>query len=494
MSNYQIVIGLEVHVELKTETKAFCSCKNEFGGVPNTHCCPVCIGLPGALPVLNKTAVEYCIRAGLALGCKINPYATFERKNYFYPDLAKAYQISEAEYPICLGGGLEVSASNKARDEPDSSGSGNDLNKKSGDSMKFIRLNRIHLEEDAGKLVHDNMGTLVDYNRGGVPLIEIVTEPDMSGADEALDFLNKLKTAIIYTGVSDCKMQEGRLRCDVNVSVNKLNEPLGTRTEMKNLNSFSAVRRAINFESKRQIDELEKGNKIVQETRRWDDMVGKSYPMRSKEDAQDYRYFPDPDILPIEISSKYIEKIRKDLPEMPWQLGAKFIKEYGLSAYDAGLITSDKAYSDLFLGVLNAFNEPKFVLNFIVSEIFRKVNALGLDDVEIPLKSETLAKLLKLYHAKVISQATTRELLSTVWESNADPEVLVKEQNLGQVSDTGELEKILAELLVANPKAAEQLRAGDEKVYGFFIGQTMRKTGGKASASVVRDILGKLIK
>ena len=470
--NYEIVIGLEVHSELKTQTKVFCTCKNEFGGEPNTRCCPVCVGLPGSLPVLSKVAVEYCIKAGLALGCKINPYAVFERKNYFYPDLSKAYQISQLEYPICLGGGLDIGE---------------------GAEKRFIRLNRIHLEEDAGKLVHGNMGTLVDYNRGGVPLIEIVTEPDIHSADEAIDFLNKLKSALVYTGVSDCKMQEGSLKCDVNVSVNKPGQPWGTRTEMKNLNSFSAIKRAIQYESKRQMDELNNGNKIVQETRRWDDNSGKSYAMRTKEDSQDYRYFPDPDILPISIDEKYVAEIQKSLPKMPWELRDKFVADYGLSEYDANLITSDKAYCDLFLEAIKDFNQPKFVLNFIVSEIFKKVNAAGGDDVEIPLLPETLAKLLKLYYNKVISQATTRELLNAVWESNADPEAIVKEQNLASVSDSGALEAILNELVEANPKATEQLKSGDEKIYAFFIGQTMRKTGGKADAAAVRETLNKII-
>ncbi|MCL2540381.1 MAG: Asp-tRNA(Asn)/Glu-tRNA(Gln) amidotransferase subunit GatB [Firmicutes bacterium] len=467
--SYEIVIGLEIHCELKTKTKAFCSCRNEFGAEPNVNVCPGCLGMPGTLPALNKTAVEYCIRAGLAVGCKISRYSAFERKHYFYPDLPNAYQVSQLEYPLCIGGGLTL------------------------DSGKFVRLNRIHLEEDAGKLLHGPYGTRVDLNRAGVPLIEIVTEPDLRSADEAVEFLAKLKSALLTTGVSDCKMQEGRLRCDVNVSVNKPGDKWGTRIEMKNLASFSAIKRAITYEAKRQMDELDKGNTFVQATRRWDDKDGKSYPMRDKETSNDYRYFPDANIIPINVEPSYVESIRKTLPEMPWELKERLQKELGLSEYDARTITSDKAYSDLYLNVLKTFNEPKFVLNFIMGEVFKKLNALGQDDIEIPLKPEILAKLLKLYHGKTIAQATARELLDEIWESNADPEQIVKDRNLAQVSDSGALEAILQKLVADNPKAAEQLKMGDPKVNQFFIGQTMKATGGKANPAVVLEVLNKII-
>ena len=386
MSEYNTVIGLEVHSELNTKTKCFCGCKNEFGSNPNTHTCPVCTAMPGALPVLNRDAVERAILMGLAVGCRINNYSVFERKNYFYPDLSKAYQISQLEYPLCVGGGIEIEVDGK---------------------KKFIRLNRIHLEEDAGKLIHSNAGTLVDYNRGGVPLIEIVSEPDMSSAEEAVAYLQKLRSTLLYVGVSDCKMQEGSIRFDVNISVNKDGEPLGTRTELKNLNSFRAVLKAIKYEANRQIEELEAGRAIVQETRRWDDEKGRTYSMRSKEDSQDYRYFPDPDLIPLDVKPEYIDTIRARLPKLAPQRIEEY-KSWGLTEQDAKLLTDEREYADFFEAVLKEFNEPKFVCNWITAEVFKKLNAIEDEEKKIPVNPSELASMLKLYKDGEINQAGAR--------------------------------------------------------------------------------------
>lgn len=471
MSEYNTVIGLEVHSELNTKTKCFCGCKNEFGDKPNTNTCPVCTAMPGALPVLNRDAVERAILMGLAVGCRINNYSVFERKNYFYPDLSKAYQISQLEYPLCVGGGLEIEVDGK---------------------KKFIRLNRIHLEEDAGKLIHSNAGTLVDYNRGGVPLIEIVSEPDMSSAEEAVAYLQKLRSTLLYVGVSDCKMQEGSIRFDVNISVNKDGEPLGTRTELKNLNSFKAVLRAIKYESARQIEELEAGRAIIQETRRWDDEKGRTYSMRTKEDSQDYRYFPDPDLIPLNVTSEYIESIRARLPKLAPQRIDEYIS-WGLTEQDATLITSEREYADFFEAVLKEFNEPKFVCNWITAEVFKKLNALEEDDRKISVKPSELASMLKLYKNGEINQAGARKIFDVIWEKGGDPEKLVEELGLKQLNDTGALKEILQKIVNDNPKAVKELKDGNEKTMAFFVGQAMRATAGKANPKMVADIVKELI-
>lgn len=470
---YKVVIGLEVHSELKTQTKCFCACENKFGGEPNTHCCPVCVGMPGALPVLNRKAVEYAIKAGLSVGCSINEYSVFERKNYFYPDLAKAYQISQLEYPLCVGGGVEIEV---------------DGNK------KFIRLNRIHLEEDAGKLIHSKEGTMIDYNRGGVPLIEIVSEPDISSAEEAVAYLQKLKSTLLYLGVSDCKMQEGSLRCDVNLSLHKEGEPFGIRTEMKNLNSFRAVYRAIKYEALRQEEELEAGRKIIQETRRWDDNAGKSYSMRTKEDAQDYRYFPDPDIIPISVEKTYIEEIRKTLPKLAADRAKDYVQKLGLTEKDARLLTDDKYISDYFEDVLKTFNEPKFVCNWILGEVFKKLNTIEEEDAQILISPQNMAKLLKMYHSDQIGQKVARTLLDDLWGTEQDPEVFVKEKGLLQNNDVGGLKEVIKTIMQNNPKAVEELKSGNQKTMAFFVGQTMKATGGKANPKLVNEIVNKLIK
>ncbi len=472
MSEYNTVIGLEVHSELNTKTKCFCGCRNEFGGEPNTHCCPVCTAMPGALPVLNRDAVERAILMGLAVGCKINNYSVFERKNYFYPDLCKAYQISQLEYPLCLGGGLEIEVDGK---------------------KKFIRLNRIHLEEDAGKLIHSNQGTLVDYNRGGVPLIEIVSEPDMNSAEEAVAYLEKLRSTLLYVGVSDCKMQEGSIRFDVNISVNKPGEPLGTRTELKNLNSFRAVLHAIRYESQRQIEVLENGGEIIQETRRWDDEKGKTYSMRTKEDSQDYRYFPDPDLVPLTVTDEYIESIRAKLPELAPARKARYI-ELGLSEQDAVLLTNEKKYADFFEAVIHDFDEPKFVCNWITAEVFKKLNAIEEEEKTIPVDPAALAKMLKMYKSDEINQAGARKIFDILWNEGGDPEELVGKLGLKQMNDSGALREVIQKIVDANPKAVQELRDGNSKTMAFFVGQAMKATQGKANPKMVNEIVNELIK
>lgn len=470
MQEYDIVIGLEVHSELKTNTKVFCSCKNQFGQAPNTNCCPVCVGLPGALPVLNKKAVELVIKAGLTMDCEINNLAVFERKNYFYPDLAKAYQISQLVRPICIGGHI-------------------DLNGKS------VRLNRIHLEEDAGKLVHSTaaIGTLIDYNRGGVPLMELVTEPDISSADEAVEFLTKLRQRLIYAGVAECKMEQGGMRCDVNISVKKKGaKEFGQRTEMKNLNSFKSVYRAINYESKRQIEVLENGGKIVQETRKWDDNHGRSISMRKKETSSDYRYFPDPDLLAVEISREDVENIRKTLPLMPEELKEQYMANYGLSEYESDILTKDKELSDYFNDTLSHFDNPKEVANWILTEILNRVK--DEESAKIKISPCDLAKILKLVEDKTVTRTNAKEMLTRVWENGEDVDTLAKEYG-GNISDET-LKSLVEKIISSNPKAVEDYKTSDtpEKVFRWFTGQVMKETRGKANAKLAEEFIRELLK
>lgn len=470
MQEYDIVIGLEVHSELKTNTKVFCSCKNQFGQAPNTNCCPVCVGLPGALPVLNKKAVELVIKAGLTMDCEINNLAVFERKNYFYPDLAKAYQISQLVRPICIGGHI-------------------DLNGKS------VRLNRIHLEEDAGKLVHSTaaIGTLIDYNRGGVPLMELVTEPDISSADEAVEFLTKLRQRLIYAGVAECKMEQGGMRCDVNISVKKKGaKEFGQRTEMKNLNSFKSVYRAINYESKRQIEVLENGGKIVQETRKWDDNHGRSISMRKKETSSDYRYFPDPDLLAVEISREDVENIRKTLPLMPEELKEQYMANYGLNEYESDILTKDKELSDYFNDTLSHFDNPKEVTNWILTEILNRVK--DEESAKIKISPCDLAKILKLVEDKTVTRTNAKEMLTRVWENGEDVDTLAKEYG-GNISDET-LKSLVEKIILSNPKAVEDYKTSDtpEKVFRWFTGQVMKETRGKANAKLAEEFIRELLK
>ncbi len=471
MKDYEVTIGLEVHAELKTNTKCFCSCKNEFGGEPNTHCCPVCVGMPGALPVINKKAVELTIKAGLCMGCDINDIAVFERKNYFYPDLSKAYQISQLVRPICLHGGVKL------------------------DSGKFIRLNRIHLEEDAGKLVHksETVGTLIDYNRGGVPLIEMVSEPDMSSPEEALEFLGKLRENLIYADIAECKMQEGGMRCDVNVSIReKGQKEYGTKVEMKNINSFKAVERAIKFEVERQKDILENGGTVRQETRRWDDVLGESSSMRSKEDSKDYRYFPDPDILAIEIPRENVEKIRKELPLLPAERKEKYIGEFGLSLYDTNLLLSEKVYSNFFDECVKFYNKPKSIVNWIQSQVLSLIK--DEEEKEIKISASNLTKIIEMLEKKEISQQDSRTLFAKCWEEDIDAKEFAKSSGMLSTLSENELEKIMDEVISENPKACEDFKTTPDKVMPFFIGQVMKKTKGKANSEVVRKYFTEKLK
>ena len=467
MQDYDIVIGLEVHSELKTNSKVFCSCKNQFGQEPNTNCCPVCVGLPGALPVLNKKAVELVIKAGLTMDCEINDIAVFERKNYFYPDLTKAYQISQLVKPICVGGHIDL-------------------------ENKTVRLNRIHLEEDAGKLVHSTaaIGTLIDYNRGGVPLMELVTEPDISSADEAVEFLTKLRQRLIYAGVAECKMEQGGMRCDVNISVKKRGSlELGERTEMKNLNSFKSVYRAINYEANRQIEVLKNGGKIVQETRKWDDNHNRSISMRKKETSSDYRYFPDPDMLAVEIPREDVEALRKTLPLMPEELKARYISEYGLSEYESEILTRENHLSDYFNKTISFYNNPKEVCNWILTEILSRIES----SENISISPENLAKLLKLVESKEVTRTNAKEMLSRIMENGEEIEALIKEYG-GGVDETA-LKALVENIVTSNSKAVEDYKTSDtpEKVFRWFTGQVMKETKGKANASKAEEFIRELL-
>ncbi len=465
---YDVVIGLEVHCELKTNTKCFCGCKNEFGSDPNSNCCPVCLGFPGALPVLNKTAVKYAVMAGLAFDCTINNYSVFERKNYFYPDLSKAYQISQLEYPLCINGKVNINVNG---------------------NKKTIRLNRIHLEEDAGKLVHDGVGgTVVDYNRGGVPLIEIVTEPDISSAEEAVAFLETLKNTISYTGISDVKMEEGSLRCDVNLSVKpKGSDKLGTRTEMKNLNSFKAVYRAINYEQRRQIEEIEDGNKIIQQTLRWDDSIGETKSMRNKEDSQDYRYFPDPDLLPVKITDSEIENIKNSLPVLPTKRFENYL-ELGLSEYDANLLISSKTISDFFNEVNKQVNNAKLVANWVINEVLRKT-----EDNNILISVQNFSELLIMVSKSEISSTAGKQVLEQLWGTNKTAAEVVEKLGLKQISNTDELKQIVQAAINNNPKSVADYKGGNEKAIGFLVGQVMKESKGKANPQIVNKLLKELL-
>ena len=435
-NDYEVVIGLEVHAELSTKTKIFCSCPTEFGAAPNTHVCPVCMAMPGTLPVLNEKVVEYAVKAGLATNCEISRNSKNDRKNYYYPDLPKSYQISQFDKPLCEHGYVEIDTPN---------------------GKKKIRLLRIHIEEDAGKLNHDDFGggSLVDLNRAGVPLIEMVSEPDLRSAEEVEAYMRKLKSILEYIEVSDCKMQEGSLRADVNVSVHKPGEPFGTRTEMKNMNSFRSIVRAIEYEVERQIDVLEDGGKIEQETLRWDDVSGKTFPMRDKEDAQDYRYFPDPDLVAIKLSEEYIENIKNTLPELPESRKERYLKEYQLSEKDAKLITASKYLSDLFEKAIEVCHNPKAVCNWIISDISRILNETEMEPIAIPFDANQLGKLVVLIDKGTISSSIGKKVLVELFENPRDPEEIIKEKGWIQISDEGAIKEVVMKILEANPQSVE---------------------------------------
>ena len=469
-NDYEVVIGLEVHAELSTKTKIFCSCPTEFGGEPNTHCCPVCMAMPGALPVLNKKVVEYAIKAGLATNCSITRECKNDRKNYFYPDLPKSYQISQFDLPLCTKGYVEI---------------------ENEDGVKPIRLVRIHIEEDAGKLNHDEYGrgSLVDLNRAGVPLIEIVSEPDLRSTDEVDKYLKKLKSILEYIEVSDCKMQEGSLRADVNVSVRKKGaKEFGTRTEMKNMNSFRSITRAIEYEAERQVEVLEKGGKIDQETLRWDEVSGRTFSMRDKEDAQDYRYFPEPDLAIIKISDKMIENIKKTLPEMPESRRERYIKEFKLPEYDSNILTSSKYLSDMFEEATKICNNPKAVSNWIMSDITGILNEREQEPTDIPFTAEHLGKLIILIDKGTISTKIAKQVVAELFENPKDPEEIIKEKGWIQISDEGAIKEVVLKILEANPQSIIDYKAGRDRALGFLVGQAMKETKGKANPQLLNKL------
>lgn len=471
---YETVIGLEVHVELKTRSKVFCSCSTAFGAAPNTQVCPVCLGLPGVLPVLNEKAVEFAIKAALALNCQIAEYSKFDRKNYFYPDMPKNYQISQYDLPLASGGYVEIEVNGE---------------------KKRIRIKRLHLEEDTGKLLHSAdvaaaESSLVDFNRAGVPLIEIVSEPDIRSPEEAKLYLTKLKSIIEYTGVSDVKMQEGSLRCDANVSIRPRGaSEFGTRTEIKNMNSFRAVQRGLEYEVERQKNVVEAGGKVVQETRHWDESRGITVPLRSKEEAHDYRYFPEPDLVPLVISRERVEEIRSQLPELPDARKARLMASYNLPAYDAEVLTSSKALGDFFDATVALYPEAKTVSNWMMSELMKYLNANNLEIQEIPLTPKDLADLLKLIDQGTISGKIAKTVFEEMCATGQPPEKIVREKGLIQITDEGAIAQVVAEVIAANPQSVADYRAGKEKALTFLVGQVMKATRGKANPEAVNRIL-----
>lgn len=471
MKVYETVIGLEVHVELATKSKIFCSCTAQFGGEPNTHVCPVCSGMPGTLPVLNKQVVEFAMAAGLALNCKITRNCKFDRKNYFYPDLPKAYQISQLYLPLCRDGWIEI---------------------ETAAGKKKIRIHEIHMEEDAGKLIHDPWEdcTLVDFNRCGVPLIEIVSEPDMRSAEEVIAYLEKLRLILQYLGVSDCKMQEGSLRADINLSVREAGtETFGTRTEMKNMNSFKAIARAIEGERKRQIEVLEYGKKVIQETRRWDDNKDTSFAMRSKEDAQDYRYFPEPDIPPLEISDEWINAIRASLPELRDEKMLRYEREYEIPAYDASIITSSKRLADIFEETVALCGKPKEVSNWLMVETMRLLKEQEMDPEEIPFTPGQLSALIRMVDQGKINRTVAKEVFEKIFKENINPAEYVEQHGLGMVADDGLLRSVIQKIIGDNPQSVADYKNGKTKAMGYIVGQTMKEMKGKADPGMVNRIV-----
>ena len=474
---YETVIGLEVHVELATKTKIFCGCSTAFGGAPNTHTCPVCTGMPGSLPVLNKKVVEYAAAVGLATNCNITKDCKFDRKNYFYPDNPQNYQISQLYLPICRDGHVDIELEDG--------------------TVKPVRIHEIHMEEDAGKLVHDDWSgeSLVDFNRSGVPLIEIVSEPDMRSAKEVIAYLEKLRLIIQYLGASDCKLQEGSMRADVNLSVREVGTAeFGTRTETKNLNSFSAIERAIEAEKNRQIDLIESGEKIVQETRRWNDDKEYSYAMRSKEDAQDYRYFPDPDLVPIHISDEWLEEIRSRQPEFKTEKMKRYKEEFGIPDYDIEILTDSKKLADIFEQTTAICNNPKKVSNWLMVETMRIIKEKSMDVSDISFSPANLAALIKLTDDGSINSSVAKEVFEKIFDEDIDPVKYVEENGLKQVNDEGALKKTVEDVIAANPQSVEDYRSGKEKAIGFLVGQTMKAMKGKANPAMVNDMLKELLK
>ena len=473
---YETVIGLEVHVELATKTKIFCGCSTAFGGAPNSHTCPVCTGIPGSLPVLNKQVLQYAIAVGLATNCDITRNGKFDRKNYFYPDNPQNYQISQLYLPICRNGYVEIETEDGGK--------------------KKVGIHEIHMEEDAGKLIHDEWedATLVDYNRSGVPLIEIVSEPDMRSADEVIAYLEKLRLLIQYLGASDCKLQEGSMRADVNLSVREVGATeFGTRTEMKNLNSFKAIAHAIEGEKARQIDLIESGEKVVQETRRWDDTKEASYAMRSKEDAQDYRYFPDPDLVPIVVSEEMIDNIRKEQPEFREEKMTRYKEEYDIPDYDIDIITNTKRMADLFEQTVALGAQPKKVSNWLMGETLRLLKERSMDPEDIRFTPAELSSLIAMVDKKEINTSVAKEVFEAMFDGGVDPVKYVDEKGLKTVHDEGALRKTIEEVVANNPQAVEDYHNGKEKAIGALVGQTMKAMKGKADPSLINQILREIL-
>lgn len=472
---YETVIGLEVHVELSTQTKIFCGCTTRFGGDPNTHCCPVCLGLPGTLPVLNEKVVEYAVRAGLALNCDITRYSKFDRKNYFYPDLPKAYQVSQLYLPICQNGSVQL-----------------DVNGRS----KTIRIREIHMEEDAGKLMHDPWEdlTLVDYNRGGTPLLEIVSQPDFRTADEVLAYLEQLRATLQYMDVSDCKMQEGSMRADINLSVRPAgSKELGTRTEMKNMNSFKSIARAVQSEARRQIELLEEGKPVIQQTRRWDDNKDASFAMRSKEDAHDYRYFPEPDLPPIHLSEAYIRQVADTLPERPEQKRLRYQRELGLSEYDTRMITASKAMADFFEATLALCGDAKEAANWIMGDVFRMLKETETEPEQLRLTPRQLSEVIVLIRDGRINRSVAREVFEAAFNDGVAPAAYVRQHGLEMVSDEGAVLEVVKAVLAENQKVVADYRGGKQKAFTALVGQCMKRLKGKADPALVNSQLKQLL-
>jgi len=476
-AGWEAVIGLEVHVELSTASKMFCHCSTRFGAPPNSQVCPVCLGLPGVLPVPNRQAVELAVRAALALNCRVATYSKFDRKNYFYPDMPKNYQISQYDLPLASDGYLEIPV---------------------GEGSKRIRIRRLHLEEDTGKSMHaaDDIVTarysLVDFNRAGIPLVEIVSEPDMSTPEEARLYLEKLKAIMQYCGVSDCRMEQGSLRCDINVSVRRPGEKAGTRTEIKNLNSFRAVERSLAYEIARQVDLLSSGREVEQETRHWDEAAGCTRTLRTKEYAHDYRYFPDPDLPPLVLDPAWIEEVRRSLPELPDARRERYVREMGLPPYDAGVITASRALAEFFEETVRAFPQPKTVSNWVMGEVRRYLNEHGIDPEEpgdIPVRPGHLAELLAMVDRGTVNMRVARQVFAEMWTSGRPPAEIVREKGLEQVSDEALIEKAVEEAIAANPAVVADYRKGKEKALGFLVGEVMKATRGRANPQVVNRLL-----
>ena len=471
---YGTVIGLEVHTELKTASKIFCGCTTEFGGEQNTHVCPVCLGLPGVLPVLNEKVLEFAVRTGLALNCKIAPYSKFDRKNYYYPDLPKNFQTSQYDLPICVGGYLDIEVNGET---------------------KRIGITRVHMEEDAGKLVHagtisNSEYALVDYNRTGVPLLEIVSEPDIRTPEEAKAYLEKIKSILSYIDVSDCKMEEGSLRCDANISLRPLGqEKFGTKAEVKNVNSFKAVQRALEYEVDRQTEILSEGGKIIQETRSWDDSRGVTLSMRNKEQAEDYRYFPEPDLVPIVVDPAWVETIGKNLPELPDARKKRIMTECGLSAYDAEVITSSRAMADYYDELVKAGAEAKAAANWLMGDLSKHLNTSAMDIRFCPVSPTNLAEMISLIEKGTISGKIAKSVFESMWNEGKPAGEIVKEQGLVQMSDAGELDGIVSAVIAANPQSVADFNAGKDRAIGFLVGQIMKQTKGRANPELVNRIL-----